>query len=370
MEDNQITLGFAGDFCLSGFENRTESELLQSLSEARKLTSQCDFSIANFEFCLLPENKNFNTMALSERKAKSIVCSGFDAFCLANNHIKDYGAKFLLFTQRFLEQQKILTIGAGENLVSAQRPLIKSINGFKLGILNITDANHYSANDSEAGVAPLKRAYLHNSVKNLSDDVDCVIVIIHSDLEFTNSPAPWRVALSRKLVENGTDIVIHHHSHTLQGIEYHQGKLIAYSLGNFIFPLANSPYMKDRPGGINESVFLEVNIDVNKPRDKRVSHQVIATYQDDKDNFYIANEIKADQIKKSLNEYSELINQPAELRSIFFSLCLTEMKRMLKDGYYCFRRDGIKTSYQYFKHHFTTDQHRNWLRGFFTFGKY
>ena len=34
----------------------------------------------------------------------------------------------------------------------------------------------------------------------------------------------------------GADIVVHHHPHTLQGVETFEGAMIAYSMGNFIFP--------------------------------------------------------------------------------------------------------------------------------------
>jgi poly-gamma-glutamate capsule biosynthesis protein CapA/YwtB (metallophosphatase superfamily) len=36
-------------------------------------------------------------------------------------------------------------------------------------------------------------------------------------------------------VDCGADIVAGHHPHTFQGIELYHGKLIAYSLGNFVF---------------------------------------------------------------------------------------------------------------------------------------
>ena len=36
-------------------------------------------------------------------------------------------------------------------------------------------------------------------------------------------------------IDCGADIVVGHHPHTFQGIEIYKGKLIAYSLGNFVF---------------------------------------------------------------------------------------------------------------------------------------
>jgi poly-gamma-glutamate synthesis protein (capsule biosynthesis protein) len=39
----------------------------------------------------------------------------------------------------------------------------------------------------------------------------------------------------KKYIDSGADIVIGSHPHVLQGFEFYKGKLIVYSLGNFIF---------------------------------------------------------------------------------------------------------------------------------------
>ena len=54
-------------------------------------------------------------------------------------------------------------------------------------------------------------------------------------------------------VENGADIVIGHHPHVLEGMEYYMGKPIFYSLGNFVFD-------KQEPIGTDETIILKVSI--------------------------------------------------------------------------------------------------------------
>jgi len=44
-----------------------------------------------------------------------------------------------------------------------------------------------------------------------------------------------------KIIEAGADLMIGHHPHVVQNIEKYQGKLIFYSLGNFIFDQYFSP---------------------------------------------------------------------------------------------------------------------------------
>jgi poly-gamma-glutamate synthesis protein (capsule biosynthesis protein) len=54
----------------------------------------------------------------------------------------------------------------------------------------------------------------------------------------------------------GADLVIGHHPHVVQGFEIYKGKLIAYSLGNFVFSPAN------RLG--RQSVLLTAEIEDNE----------------------------------------------------------------------------------------------------------
>ncbi|TLM98076.1 MAG: hypothetical protein FDZ75_03205, partial [Actinobacteria bacterium] len=37
------------------------------------------------------------------------------------------------------------------------------------------------------------------------------------------------------VIDAGADMVLAHHPHVIQGVEFYNGKLIAYSLGDFVF---------------------------------------------------------------------------------------------------------------------------------------
>jgi poly-gamma-glutamate synthesis protein (capsule biosynthesis protein) len=62
-----------------------------------------------------------------------------------------------------------------------------------------------------------------------------VLAIGHCGLEYVPFPPPYVVAAFRMLVDAGADCVIGHHPHVPQGIEWHRGRPIIYSLGNFVF---------------------------------------------------------------------------------------------------------------------------------------
>lgn len=66
-------------------------------------------------------------------------------------------------------------------------------------------------------------------------EADLVVVNLHMGYQFASAPGEAVVEAAHAAVEAGADLVVCHHPHVLQGLEFHQGHLIAYSLGNFLF---------------------------------------------------------------------------------------------------------------------------------------
>jgi poly-gamma-glutamate synthesis protein (capsule biosynthesis protein) len=62
-----------------------------------------------------------------------------------------------------------------------------------------------------------------------------VVVYIHWGDEKLHYPPKKMKRFSYMLVEAGAQMVIGHHPHVLQGVEFYKGSVIAYSLGNFVF---------------------------------------------------------------------------------------------------------------------------------------
>ena len=369
MDNQSISIGIVGDFCLSGYESNSVEEIKKELEKVSFLNKTRDLTIANLEFCITPKNKYMGSMSLPAEKCQGISDSGFSLFCLANNHIKDYGEKSMLFTRDFLNNKGIQTVGVGTNFQTAIKPIYFSIKEKKIAVINVTDATHYQATSNSGGVAPLNKNRLLKQVIVSAEEADITIVVIHSDLEFTNFPAPWRVKLSRKLVDNGGDLVVHHHSHTLQGIEYYKGALIAYSLGNFIFPIHKSSYMQGREGKVDEGGYLAVTIDFRNEIKTATSHEMMPTIIDEKGDFQVASGQQEKTVLNSIEEYSLQLENMKKLEYLYFQRCKHEMKSFLLGVYYALRKNGISSARKYFFHHLTTAQHTNWVRGFFSLGK-
>lgn len=85
-------------------------------------------------------------------------------------------------------------------------------------------AAQFRTREVRADIAALRR-----------DGVGIVVVQIHGGYQFADVASEVFRTSAQTAISAGADIVIGHHPHVLQGFEWYQGKLIAHSLGNFIF---------------------------------------------------------------------------------------------------------------------------------------
>ncbi|HEY1063973.1 MAG TPA: CapA family protein [Candidatus Saccharimonadales bacterium] len=62
-----------------------------------------------------------------------------------------------------------------------------------------------------------------------------VIALPHMGVEYRDTAEAPKEGAYRRMIDNGADMVIGAHPHVIQNSESYKGKLIAYSLGNFMF---------------------------------------------------------------------------------------------------------------------------------------
>ena len=367
----EIKIGFTGDFCLAESHLKPAGFAEHACSFSKNLNDNVDLAIANHEFCIVPSGDGeVRGMGLPVENADVIESAGFDVFCLANNHIGDYGEKTLLHTKQVLEQQGHKTVGIGRNVNEAVKPLFFKKNDFNIAIINFCDATQYAAGEEVSGLAHIEFDLIKKSIEDAKNGADLVILILHSDLEFTNYPSPWRVALSRKLAELGPDLIIQHHPHTLQGLEYHDGCLIAYSLGNFVFQAHGTAYGDGRRGDLDQSVYLTINVKDSDEEGRKIDYELTPIVIDEENRTNLASEQKSEEIFAKMKKYSEALKDPSFLRRHYHSECRNQMDTLFWDTYYRVAKKGIKEGIKYIHIHLKTKAHTNWMRGFFTFGMY
>ncbi|MES2437051.1 MAG: CapA family protein [Patescibacteria group bacterium] len=143
---------------------------------------------------------------------------------LANNHTYDQGIEGYNETRSYLEKAGIISVGhprtISENYVV--RTKIKNQPFVFIGF-NMTNPSFDYAQAT---------AFTQNFSKNPQD---IVVAMIHGGEEYKLVSNTSQQNFYRSLIDAGVTSVIAHHPHVVQEIESYKGKLIFYSLGNFIF---------------------------------------------------------------------------------------------------------------------------------------
>ncbi len=194
--------------------------------------------------------------------------AGFNVLSLANNHAFDYGKEAFEDTLKRFKETGINYVGAGFNESEAYGPVIKEINGTKIGFLAYTDLGspYWKATANASGIAWINGELLdlvRQQIKETKEKVDILIVSLHSGEEYTETPTQFQIEFSKAAIDAGADLAVGHHPHVVQKPEIYNGKYIFYSLGNFIFDQAFSEETM-------EGQIVEILIENGKIREARL----------------------------------------------------------------------------------------------------
>lgn len=174
--------------------------------------------------------------------ATTLSRAGFKVVSTANNHAWDAGVDGVFETLRQLDHARIAHAGTGRTRDDAERPTILRVRGWKVAIFAATRAFNpapltFASHPGARHIAWADTAWLYPAIRRIKarHAADLVILSVHGGEELDSLPRHWQRDLYRGAVDAGADIVLGHHPHVLQPIEWYRGHPIAYSLGNFIF---------------------------------------------------------------------------------------------------------------------------------------
>ncbi len=221
------------------------------------LLKKADVVFANLEAPFgtngTPFPKQF-TFKVDPRFAAVLPAGNITAVSLANNHIMDFGSHVLQETLNVLQAHGVKFAGAGMNLNQARQLTIIHDDSLRIGMLayNLTFPEEFWATDTSAGTCFPFEEFVFKDIQKAKQSVDFLIVSCHWGEELRSTPKPYQIRFAHQVIRKGADLVLGHHPHVIQGIEIYRGKVIAYSLGNFIF----SSYSKK----VKNSMLLEFHI--------------------------------------------------------------------------------------------------------------
>lgn len=241
-KDEPVTVIATGDTMLGSWIEEIIKEKGHSYPfvHIKEYLDSADLHITNLEapFGKLgePYDKQF-TFRVDPDLVHVLRAGSVDIVSLANNHMMDYGPEPVQETRDLLDLHEILYAGAGSNLTEARQATIAEVNGKRIGFLSysLTFPEEFWASDTSAGTCFPYASFVYKDVARLKNKTDFVIVACHWGQELRTTPKDYQVELAHNLIDNGADVILGHHPHVVQGIEFYKGKLIAYSLGNFVF---------------------------------------------------------------------------------------------------------------------------------------
>ena len=97
------------------------------------------------------------------------------------------------------------------------------------------DGASVAATETEPGVL-WKNDKIFQSVKELKNQGMIIIASVHDGDEYSFKTNDAQRDFAQKLIDSGVSLVLESHTHVLQPIQRYKEGIIAYGLGNFVFP--------------------------------------------------------------------------------------------------------------------------------------
>lgn len=163
----------------------------------------------------------------------------FDGVSLANNHSGDYGVLAFGEMLGLLASSRIPYFGGGKDLKNAHAPWVVKREGVGIAFLGYNEfkPRTFEAALDRPGIAwsDDEQVLFDIAEARKIPGVDLVIPFMHWGWEEETEPSERQRALARLMIDAGADMVVGSHPHVTQGFEMYRGKLVVYSLGNFLF---------------------------------------------------------------------------------------------------------------------------------------
>lgn len=224
---------------------------------------EADILFGNFESTLTdfpyPAKDTSQNMTFAFRTppvyAQMLQELGFDVLSVANNHSVDFGEQGFADTITHIEQAGMKAVGKKGQIVYTT---VNNVTVAFIGFSYLPD--HNLMHDLTAASALVQEA---------KKQAQIVVISVHAGAEgsdqtrvsnrteyFFGENRGNLVDFARNMVDQGADLILGHGPHVPRAMELYQGKLIAYSLGNFMGYKTLSTV-----GTLGDSLILKAQLD-------------------------------------------------------------------------------------------------------------
>lgn len=190
---------------------------------------------------------------------------GADVIEMTGNHFQDWGSAATLFTLDLYRQRGWSYFGGGSDLADSQKSVRIEHNGNRIAFIgcNASGPDYAWATDAQPGAAPCgDLSWLVNEISRLRSEGFLPIVTFQYYEYYSPEPRPNQSHDFETVAEAGAAIVSGSQAHIPQAMEFHNGSLILYGLGNLFFdqmvyPIGNVMSTSTRRELITRHVFYD-----------------------------------------------------------------------------------------------------------------
>ncbi|WP_411818583.1 CapA family protein [Hyphococcus sp. DH-69] len=254
---NRVMLAFGGDTMMGRRYSkpfRGEPKLIDSdriETDTKKLIEVispylkvADFTSINLETSVFSEPPNdaakkLVTFYSPPETLDALRWAGVDYVALGNNHTYDYLDSGLKKTLEHIRKSDLGYSGAGLNEKQALKPYKTDLAGRRYAFMSYVGWEGgnptQSATDTKGGAALGTTANILSDVRKSASAGALPIVQYHGGLEYADRPTMDMETKLKLALDEGAAVAIGHHPHVFQGLELYNNRLIAWSLGNFLF---------------------------------------------------------------------------------------------------------------------------------------
>ena len=237
---SSIRLAFAGDVMLDTLPGEAALRGEDIFAPIQEILARADVAVANLECAIGAVGRPVEGKPYAFRASPQVIpllARHFQAVSVANNHTGDFGRDGFVETLQLL-QGRVAAFGGGRNRVEAHRPLLVKRRGVCLALLGYNEfqPREFEAGPDTPGVAwSDDRDVVADIAAARAAGADFVVPFMHWGWEGEPRPSRRQRRLARRMIDAGADLVVGGHPHITQGAELYKGRLIVYSLGNFVF---------------------------------------------------------------------------------------------------------------------------------------
>ena len=214
-----------------------------------KYIEPADIAISSLETTFAGKDRgysNYPTFNSPDSLITAVKNAGVDIISTAGNHCLDYGFSGLSRTIDVLDEADISHIGTYKTQEERDTILTKYVKGVKIAFINYT----YGTNgipvpdDKPFCVNLIDKDLISKDIESAkSQNADIIVACMHWGTEYRTTANDEQKELADFLFQNGVDIILGNHPHTLEPMEKRTVTLedgstkdgfIIYALGNFI----------------------------------------------------------------------------------------------------------------------------------------